>query len=508
LRKLIGQARRRILSNELFRQGANSGSAALSAFILLLLFGTEILKWQFLISIPLAAAGLGIYRAKKRLPSLYLVAQLVDRRLDLADSLSTALFFDQIHPRSPVPSDMRRAQFEAAGRLAATVDIRRAVPYRAPRSAYTTAGLLVVAMALFGLRYGISRQLDLKQPIAHFLPDSFSVAKPGALASDRASHTKRKPLAPEDETPTADPEEQRPKDPEPNAEARTPSESQPETKPAADTGSTPPQKNAEPADEQMAAEEEAGDGNASDKSAPEDQTAQRSSPRTGQPGKSQSSDRKEGNSESENSLMSKMKDAFQNLLSKVTAQPKQQSAPSPANQPQSAKSGKQSGSKARESKDGRTEKGGQQAAAQEDGDGQEAKNSEDALQNRGEGKSDSEQRANQPGNGIGSQNGDKAIRKAEQLAAMGKISEILGKRAANVTGETSVEVQSTAQQLRTPYARVDAEHRQGGAEIARDEVPVALQPYVERYFEQLRPRPGRAEGAAASPRAKKQVRKK
>jgi hypothetical protein len=49
-----------------------------------------------------------------------------------------------------------------------------------------------------------------------------------------------------------------------------------------------------------------------------------------------------------------------------------------------------------------------------------------------------------------------------------------------------VEVQSTSQQLHTPYAQKGAQHSQGGAEISRDEVPVALQPYVQQYFEQLR----------------------
>jgi len=69
---------------------------------------------------------------------------------------------------------------------------------------------------------------------------------------------------------------------------------------------------------------------------------------------------------------------------------------------------------------------------------------------------------------------------------MGKISQIVGKRSANVTGEATVEVRSTSQQLRTPYAPRGGEHSQGGAEIGRDEIPVALQTYVERYFEQVR----------------------
>src|ERR1035438_5709226 len=60
---------------------------------------------------------------------------------------------------------------------------------------------------------------------------------------------------------------------------------------------------------------------------------------------------------------------------------------------------------------------------------------------------------------------------------------------ATISGEATVEVQTTNQQLRTPYAQKGAEHTQGGAEISRDEVPVALQPYVQQYFEQVRKQP-------------------
>jgi hypothetical protein len=81
------------------------------------------------------------------------------------------------------------------------------------------------------------------------------------------------------------------------------------------------------------------------------------------------------------------------------------------------------------------------------------------------------------------------LRQAEQLAAMGKISEIIGKRAANVTGEATVDVQNTSQQLRTSYQERRAEHTQTGAEINRDEIPVALESYVQQYFEQLRKQP-------------------
>src|SRR5271169_7095629 len=93
---LVRQARRRILGNQLFTQGANAGTAALVAFILLLLFGTQVLSWQVAVLIPLAAAGFGLYRVRRQMPSRYALAQLIDHRLGLADNLSTALFFSEL----------------------------------------------------------------------------------------------------------------------------------------------------------------------------------------------------------------------------------------------------------------------------------------------------------------------------------------------------------------------------------------------------------------------------
>ena len=61
-----------------------------------------------------------------------------------------------------------------------------------------------------------------------------------------------------------------------------------------------------------------------------------------------------------------------------------------------------------------------------------------------------------------------------------------------------MEVQSTSQQLRTQYAQRGAQHTQGGAEISRDEIPVALQSYVEQYFEQMRKQQPREEVARYS----------
>jgi hypothetical protein len=49
-----------------------------------------------------------------------------------------------------------------------------------------------------------------------------------------------------------------------------------------------------------------------------------------------------------------------------------------------------------------------------------------------------------------------------------------------VTGEVMVEVGSTKQQLKTPWADRQAPHAESGGEIHRDEIPLIFQPIVER----------------------------
>src|ERR1019366_2841733 len=98
---LVRQARRRILGNQLFTQGANAGIAALVAFILLLLLGTQMLSWPVALAIPLAAAAFGMYRVKRQMPSPYGVDQLIDQRLGLAAHLPTPPLFRDVEPPGP-----------------------------------------------------------------------------------------------------------------------------------------------------------------------------------------------------------------------------------------------------------------------------------------------------------------------------------------------------------------------------------------------------------------------
>ena len=97
--------------------------------------------------------------------------------------------------------------------------------------------------------------------------------------------------------------------------------------------------------------------------------------------------------------------------------------------------------------------------------------------------------SNQSKSGIGSQNGIKALKEAEELQAMGKLAEIIGKRSQDVTGEMMVEVSSGRQQLRTAYSDRVGHHSDTGGEINRDEVPLMFQQYVRQYMERVHRQP-------------------
>jgi hypothetical protein len=474
---LVRRARRRILHNLLFYEGANAASAALCAFILLLVIGTQVLNWYWALLLPGAAVGLAVWRVRRRLPSLYVTAQRVDRRMQLADALSTALYFgtEQTTPRPS--SALRDYQRTEADRVATGVDPRQAVPYVAPRSAYITAVLLLVASSLFGLRYGLTDRLDLKQPLAFILRDSLGLPE----QSQRARLDPRKdpnkladddPLATDQGQPADSADQNQP--PEDSAE-NTSQEPQKGT-PKADPKSKNSQSDADNSE----------DGQADQSEQPLDSKQNANSKDGQKDGKeSQSGNSPSSQSQQNNqSLLSKMKEAMQNLLSSMQQNPREQQQNASNQMSKGGKSQQNQGKQQAKGEKSKSQSGDSQDQQSAD-EGQEAQNSPGQSADQ----QDSPLANKQPGSGAGNRDGAKDVRQAEQLAAMGKISEIIGKRAANVTGEATVDVENTSQQLRTGYQDRRGEHSQTGAEIHRDEIPVALESYVEQYFEQVRKQP-------------------
>src|ERR1035438_3413509 len=307
---LVRKARRRVLGNQLFAQGANAGSAALGAFILLLLFGSQTLSWWVALAIPVAAVSFGIFRVKRQMPSRYAVAQLVDGRLGLADHLSTALYFSEVDPGAQVGPDVRRAQFEEAARLAQTVEVRRAVPYTVPRAVYLMAGLALVAGSLVALRYGLSRRLALRQPLASFLPESPTGGKLVHRAGNERRRSRQTPETPDDGSTPSNQDRQSPGQ-DPNQEFQAPGESATDAIAGMDAKSVPMQKPGERNDTEMASDDADSEGEgANDKNGEEGQDGQQGG-KSAQSGKPRNGEKREaGNAAESSSLMSKLKDAF------------------------------------------------------------------------------------------------------------------------------------------------------------------------------------------------------
>jgi hypothetical protein len=488
---LIEQARRRIFLNHMLSQGVNALCAALLALIVLLVAGADILGWRWLAAIPAATLVAGAWRAWRRVPARYGAAQLVDRRLGLMDALSTAVHFEKADAAGS--DSMREGQRCRAEAVAAQADVRCAVPFSMPRASYATAALALVATSLFAVRYGAQHRLDLHTPLARILGLPLAFEHP----AERARKTPPPPEAaqpPEDEQDSdaaGAVEKGRPRDASGKQE-QAGSQSPEAGRKAAGNSGKEGQRQQQAGREERQGEEEA---QAESRQPSEADNSRDNSGQQGKEGGKRQQSRQGAPQQNESSgpnssLMAKVKDAVQNLLAKINPQQNSRDAQQQRqNQQQAGKENRspqqqQGGGEQQASQDGKQD-GGQQGGAQVNQNGQQARNGQDPA-GKGQGKSDSNQGTKQPGSGIGSQDGAKDIREAEQLAAMGKISESLGKRAANVTGEATVEVESTSQQLSTPYSQRGAAHTGSAAEIGRDEIPVALEAYVARYFEQVR----------------------
>lgn len=480
---LVRRARRRVLQNELLTQGANALSAALAGFILLLILGTEILNWYWMVVIPAAALAAVFYRLRKRLPSLYATAQIIDRRLGLADAISTAVFFDS-EPEAKTSPVVRRLQREQADRVSRGADLRRAIPYAVPRTVYPLAALVLVASSLFALRYGLTRRLDLREPMARLLAQSLGLDGPGQRAK---LNPREKPngARPMDQDNTADAQQDPGRDPSADPDQISNDSLADNADPQPSTSAAKLDKNGNAKGQQPQSQDasDARDSDGSQSDANQD-AAQNGSPKKGS---DQPSSNGNSNSPGSSSLLSKMKEAMQNLLSSMKQPPSDANSQQQNSSAQNSKQSKGQQGNKQEAKKGDRQNAGEQANAQDAQQSEQADGQDAPGQSKEKG---APQTANkQPGNGIGSRDGSKDVKQAEQLAAMGKITEIIGKRSANLSGEATVEVQSTAQQLRTQYSARQADHTEASGEISRDEIPVNLESYVEQYFEQVRKQP-------------------
>jgi hypothetical protein len=496
LLEVVARARRRLLWNALAFQLAVAVIAASVVLALLLFVGTDLFGWRWVIILPAVSLCAGMWISHRRLPAAYPTAQLVDGRLKLSDALSTALFFARPHPPRPCDEGARQAQLAQANRIAAGADIREAVPIRIPRIIYLAALPAVIAAGLFAWRYQFYSHLDLRAPMTNIVE---------ALLKDvRTELAKLKDGVnrPDPPVPPDPPESEQPGTPAAAASASQSEHANPaDTRDSASTTSakgSASRQQTEVADNTMA--EDKGDGESQPgQQSPDDRSNSQNDPSSNRQtdGKRQQQgkgNQGESSSGASTSTLSSIKNSIANLLSALT--------------PKSGGSGQQKQQQQQMSKSqgGRSNGNNQKEGAQ----GSSSDNAEpgEGSQQPGNGKSAGGVQTagtpseKQPGNGAGRDDGAKDIQTAQQLEAMGKLSVLLGKRSENITGEFTAEATPGPQRLTTAYERRGVQHTTVQATAERDDVSLASQEYVQRYFELVRKSgapSGRPDRTAAGP---------
>jgi hypothetical protein len=465
------QARRRTLWNLAFRQFAWAACIALIAFNLLLLAGTRILAWYWPCMLLLGGTLLAFLRLSRRQPSPYQVAQSVDKQLDLKDLLSSAYHFSVQSPPGNSDSEFRRTLSSQAEAVAEGLDVSQAIPFSLPRSVLVAGILLLVAGGLLFLRYGVLKTLALNAPLVQIRFDPLAALSKTALNQPAVRKAASQPDAAGDQNG--------------NRETYPFPEDALQSIQASETTSTTGTKPGESKQGFAATKDSSGTpdelAEASAEGNPSQPSGNTPSPNGENRPPAPSADPPKSKPPDSGSLMDKMRDALASVMDKLRQQQNSEgkpgSSPQSSSEQQAAEQGMPSPGK------GKQGEAGDQQKADPSQQGSESQQSAKSQQPG----SEAEQNSNESKSGMGRQEGRKDAQLAEQMQAMGKISEILGKRSQSVQGEMSVEVQATRNQgVQTPYLQRQAAHAEAGGEIGRDEIPLHLQPYVQKYYEQIR----------------------
>jgi hypothetical protein len=477
LLELIRLARRRLLLQHALEHVSWGAVAGLTGLLMLLIAGTQILNWYWPMLLVAAATALSWYRGRQGLPGEYQTARRVDAVLDDQDTLATAYHFSAGSPvTTPHPAFLDGLQARAAETIS-HVDPAGVLPLRRPRAAISLLVLAVIAAGLFAARYGLLQSLDLRAPIAQVSFDTLT----GTPTPPDVKRAAQRPNIPQPETLFL-PEGER-ASVEESELAHEEAMRQFET--AANTAGRPGEGQDARRSEAGMEGEESGEGSEDGDNPSEDSNLPAG---TGDPREARGDAPPPKSPENNSSLMDKMRDALANLMEKMKAEPqgtdqKQMAA--------NKKAGGQSGEGQKQQSDrgsptkGESDSQGDPGDAQGDPDG----DAQHAQSAQSPGQQSSDTPSADQKSGVGQQDGRKDTELAEHAEAMGKLTELLGKRSQNLQGEIMVEVtNSRNQQARTPYERREAARGEGG-ESTRDEVPLHLQPYIQQFYEQVRRAP-------------------
>ncbi|MCU1295062.1 MAG: hypothetical protein JWP08_3912 [Bryobacterales bacterium] len=455
----------------------------------MLLAGTQILDWWWLLL--LAAIGLAIssWRVRRRLVRPYDVARLIDDRLQLHDSLSTAWFLlAESHAEA---GPIIRYQIRQAEQIASGIEPGSAFPLVLSRMWLATMALMLVIFGLFAARYLVNSSLSLKPALIrlHFAAsNTTSAAATAAEKQNQARKTdgKGQPVRELLAGAPRDGQSQLPGQPPPAApNSQTDSRSEQNAN-AASSGKS--SQSPQPGDGQSASKKGSTSSQPdSSDTAGDSKPAQSSKDASNSPEHKGQGEPKTADGQPTPGLMDKMRDALSSLMAKM--------------RPNSG---------ADSSRDTKNNSGGQKGQGQQNASGKKQSAAPDQNAQKGQNSLDSQSssqaaavektpassigssnqemaqsKTNDPQSGAGRQDGQKDLKEADQLKAMGKLAEIIGKRSASLTGEIKVDKPTEEQQLQTQYTNQVGRHSNSGGEINRDEVPSEYQNYVRAYMKEV-----------------------
>jgi hypothetical protein len=458
LPEVIARGRRRLLRNALTVTALQAASAAMGGFVLVLLLGADLVSWRWLAILPAIGLAAGVVRACRRRPTGYATARLLDERLHLADTLSTAIFYWSRPFSCAEEEEMRLGQRRRAIDAARGIDPRTALPMRIPRCIVLCLLVMtVLAGGLALLHYRVDGTLDLRRPAFEAIAEwrRALAAEIAMIERSLQARNDRRAEAPAQAAPDgASAESQK------GGAADSEKTDRPEDGERGGADGGQQQEHAQAGDQRQGA---GGDPTESG------QHGRSSRQTAAQPGTG-------------SSLMSKLSDSLANLASAL----KPNESGAAGQRGETASSGNQhenrngAASQPHSAGDGQAS---QMRASQSAGATENSSGSNSATMSDGNQPAQSEQRG---GNGAGSDDGKKAIELAKQLEAMGKISVIVGKRSENVTGNATVDVTSGRPQVMTPYEARRADHAGVTASNDRDRIPIEFEAYVQQYFRELR----------------------
>ena len=475
---LVETCRNRVAGQLRTREGCLALAVCLVGFCGLLVLGTRYVPF---VTLPLVA-GLGVWIAAQRLgtylPTRYAVAQLVDARSGLQDAVSTAYHFrtagsDRQHGR------IAAAQYESASRLAAHVDPRQAFPRVVSPAQRASVWLLASALVLFGLRVGLQATISFEPPLASLILTAIFGQQPAPNADERqrAAAMER-----------------------PNTDQLLPGDEEFFERPASEQDSPkselPPEAHEEPPSETVQMpdveglitvplEEQGPEGLL------EDSTLQAEdsdlSP-DGQDNNLPSDSGSDNWDEEAQSLLDKLKQAFDNMLQTLDMASTESSS-SESGQEQGSGSTEETASSGNPADSGEAEQdpSGQAADASMEGGeaGPEAGESASAGTTSGE-DSTGDQSGGENASAAGTSDGDKELAEAEQLEVLGALEELYMERAENMRGEVTIETRLAEQSASVPYNQRSTSHGDGGGSVSRDEIPAPYRTYIQNYFDTLR----------------------